>query len=237
MECLRRCLEKNHRIIRFDLPAFGLTGPNADNVYTFERYVDFVNKVLEKLNVNRCIIAGNSLGGSIAWQYGYKYPQKVKKLILIDAGGYKFTRGKGGVGFKLVSAIGKIPIIKNALYYITPDDVVKKSVEGAYYDKSRVKKETVERYMDFTLRAGNRKALVARLTIPMQDYSLRIRTIKIPTLIIWGAHDALIPVDAAYKFHQDLPNNELKILNNSGHIPMEENPDEVIPLVEEFVSK
>ncbi len=227
--------KKNHRVIRFDLPAFALTGPNADNVYTYERYVDFVNNVLEKLHVKKCYLAGNSLGGAIAWQYTYSYPKKVQKLILIDAAGYKFERGKGAVGFKLTATIGKIPVLKNMLYYITPNNIVKKSVEGAYYDKNKITPQTQERYMDFLLRAGNRRALVARLSMPMQDYENRIKNIKTPTLIIWGEHDGLIPVDVAYKFEKDIAGSKLVVLKNSGHVPMEENPEQVIPMVETFI--
>jgi len=229
--------KKHHRVIRFDLPAFALTGPNSDNVYTYERYVDFVNKVLIRLNVKRCYMAGNSLGGGITWQYAAMYPQKVKKMILLDAAGYKFVRGKGALGFKLTSTIGKIPVLKYSLYYITPDNIVRKSVEGAYFDKNKITPETYERYTDFLLREGNRKALVARLTLPMEDFEPLIKTIKTPTLIIWGQQDGLIPVACAYKFKKDIANSQLVVLNNAGHVPMEENPEQVIPLVEEFISK
>jgi len=227
--------KKNHRVIRFDLPAFALTGPNADNVYTYQRYVAFVNYLLEKLNVKKCYLAGNSLGGAIAWQYACSYPEKVQKLILVDAAGYKFERGKGAIGFKLTATIGKIPVLKNIVYYITPDNIVKKSVEGAYFDKNKITAQTQQRYMDFLLRAGNRRALVARLSLPMQDDESRIKTIKTPTLIIWGEQDGLIPVDAAYKFERDIAGSKLVVLKNSGHVPMEENPEEVIPLVEAFI--
>jgi pimeloyl-ACP methyl ester carboxylesterase len=229
--------KKTHRVVRFDLPAFALTGPNADNNYTFEYYVTFVNEVLEKLNIHKCYLAGNSLGGGIAWEFAYKYPDKVEKLILVDATGYLFKLGNGGLGFKLIKTLGTVPIAKNFLYYITPYNVVKKSVEGVYFDKSKIHDKTIEQYMDFMLRAGNRKALVARLLIPLTDGTEKIKTIKPPTLIIWGKEDALIPVECAYKFHKDIVNSQLVVLQNSGHIPMEENPEQVIPVVEKFISR
>jgi pimeloyl-ACP methyl ester carboxylesterase len=229
--------KKKHRVIRFDIPAFGLTGPNKKDRYTFDMYVDFVNKVLEKLNVKNCYIMGNSLGGGVAWQYAYKYPQKAKKLILCDANGYKFKAGKGGLGFNIIKKVGKIPVLKNTLYYITPDNTVKKSVEAVYFDKSKVKDKTVELYMDFMLREGNRKALVSRLLEPVQDNDAKIKSLKIPTLIVWGEHDELIPVEFAHQFHKNIANSELAIIKNSGHIPMEESPEEVIPIVENFISK
>jgi pimeloyl-ACP methyl ester carboxylesterase len=229
--------KKQHRVIRFDIPAFGLTGPNSDNVYTFERYVDFVNNLLEKLDVKQCYIMGNSLGGGIAWQYAYAYPNKVNKLILCDANGYMFTPGKGGLGFNIIKSVGKIPVIKNTLYYITPNNTVKKSVEAVYYDKTKVKPETVERYMDFMLREGNRRALVERLLTPVEDNTEKIKSLKVPTLIVWGDNDELILPEFAHRFHQDINNSELAIIKNSGHIPMEESPEDVIPVVENFIAK
>ncbi len=228
--------KKKHRIVRFDIPAFGLTGPNKEHDYSSKRYVDFVNNILNKLKINKCYLAGNSLGGGIAWEYAYAHPQRVEKLIILDATGYIYKIGKGGLGFRLTAFLGKIPIVKTSLNYITPYNIVKKSVEGVYYDKTKIKLEIIDRYMDFTLRDGNRKALVERLIIPNEDGSSRIKKVKTPTLIIWGEYDDLIPIECAYKFQKDLPNNQLVIIKNSGHIPMEENPEEVIPLIENFIS-
>ncbi len=83
-------LSEHYRVIRFDLPAFGLTGPEPDNNYTIERYVDVVIKVLDALNVERATLAGNSLGGYIAWATAVLYEERVSKLILIDASGYPY---------------------------------------------------------------------------------------------------------------------------------------------------
>ena len=189
--------KKSHRVIRFDIPAFGLTGPNKEHDYSFKHYVDFVNKVLNILKINKCYLAGNSLGGGIAWEFAYAYPNRVEKLILLDAMGYDFKLGKGGIGFKLISVFGKIPIANISLNYITPYSIVKKSVEGVYYDKSKIKQETIDRYIDFTLRKGNRRALVERLIIPLEDGSSRIKEVKTQTLIIWGENDELIPIECA----------------------------------------
>ena len=164
-ECTKVWSE-NHRVLRFDLPAFGLTGPNADNDYSVEQYVSFVNTFLEKKGVNRCYIAGNSLGGMITWEFALKYPEKVKKIILVDAAGYSFDTSKSGT---LAFKIGKIPVLKNLLKYLMLRSVVEKSVKTAYFDESKVTDKIVDRYMDFALREGNRKALVARLN---QNYVL-----------------------------------------------------------------
>ncbi len=227
---------KKHRVIRFDLPAFGLTGPNKNGNYTYEYYVEFLNKLLTNLHVNKCIVAGNSLGGGIAAMYAHTYPQKVDKVILLDADGYIFKIGKGGMGFKTIKTLGKIPGLRQSLYVISPRFMIEKSVKDVYFDKSKITQKTYDTYVDFMLREGNRKALVERLTTPVKDRTEEIKTIIQPTLIIWGDHDDLIPTECAYKFKKDIKNSKLVMIKNSGHIPMEESPEQVIPAVEDFLN-
>jgi pimeloyl-ACP methyl ester carboxylesterase len=223
---------KKHRVVRLDLPAFGLTGPNTDNDYSIKRYAAFVNDFLGELGIKRCYIAGNSLGGYITWTYTLQHPDNVKKMILIDAGGYAFDFSKSGtLAFKL----GKTPVLKNLLTILMSRSVVEKSLKTAYFDESKVSDVLVNRYMDLALREGNRKAFVARMNQPFMGNSEDIKNIKTPTLIIWGDHDRLIPLDCAYKFHKDLPNNKLVVLKNEGHVAMEESPERIIPLVEDFL--
>lgn len=152
---------KNHRVIRFDLPAFGLTGPNAENDYSMERYSEFVNQLLKKLNINHCYLVGNSLGGRITWEYTLRHPEKVEKMILVDASGYTFDSDNAGT---LAFILGKTPVLKNLLKYLMSRSVIEKSVKTAYADDEKVNDVLVDRYMDLALREGNRSAFVARLT-------------------------------------------------------------------------
>jgi pimeloyl-ACP methyl ester carboxylesterase len=113
---------------------------------------------------------------------------------------------------------------------------VRSSVENVYFDNSKVTDLVVERYFNLTLRAGNRKAFVDRLKIPKDTSTHKnIKNIQQPTLILWGAEDLLIPVENAYKFQEDLPNNTLVILENTGHTPMEESPLESLAPVISFL--
>lgn len=84
-------LAQTHRVVSFDLPGFGLTGPNADGDYRDARYVDFVRRLLARLGVARAVVAGNSLGGEIAWQLALADPARVAGLVLIDSAGHDFV--------------------------------------------------------------------------------------------------------------------------------------------------
>jgi len=195
-------------------------------------YTSFLKEFLETLDIKQCIIAGNSLGGEIAWNFALEKPDIVKKLILINSGGFPSSSKSVPIAFRLAQT----PVINKVVRFITPFFIVKSSVENVYFDKSKVTDSLVERYFDLCLREGNRQAFIDRLGIGKRNNYINISNIKQPTLILWGADDLLIPVENAYKFQNSLPNNKLVILENSGHVPMEENPFESIKHVIEFLN-
>ncbi len=219
------------RIIRLDLPAFGLTGPNPENKYTAAYYSLFLDSFLNQLHINRCILAGNSLGGAIAWQYTVAHPNKVSQLILIDAAGYPIKNEKGSLGFKIAS----MPIINNLLLVITPKSLVRKSLETVFYNHDLITEAIVTRYHEMLLSEGNRRAALSLFQNRVSPDANLIKTITTPTLIVWGDQDQLISVEDAYLFQKDLKNNSVVILKNVGHIPMEEAPNSVAKAITDFL--
>jgi pimeloyl-ACP methyl ester carboxylesterase len=116
--------------------------------------------------------------------------------------------------------------------------MAKASVENVYADKTKVTESLVDRYFELTLREGNRQALVDRMRMGMDTSSVHlIKNIEQPTLVMWGEQDLLIPINSAYRFHHDLPNDTLVILKNMGHVPMEENPAESLVALMSFLNK
>jgi pimeloyl-ACP methyl ester carboxylesterase len=224
----------SHRIVRMDIPAFGLTGPDPQHDYTMEKYVNFIENFLEAKGIKQCILGGNSLGGQISWQFALAHPQKVTKLILIDAAGYAIKSQKPVLAFQ----VARMPVIKNCMTFITPYPLARESVESVYADKSKVTDALVDRYFELTLREGNRQAFVDRLNMLYDTTNIpNIKTIQTPTLVLWGEQDLLIPMENAQRFHDDLPNDTLVILKNMGHVPMEENPMESLKPVLDFLRK
>jgi len=216
-------LSKDYRVIRYDLPGFGLTGPNATRDYSMAWHVRFLEAFLDKLNVPACYLAGNSFGGRIAWQFAYAHPERVKKLILVDASGYPVPERK-----ILAMRLAKMPVIGLILEYTTPRFFVAMTVRQTYGDPSRVTDAVVDRYYDLIRRAGNREAFGILNRTSMQDSSARIQKLGVPTLILWGSEDRGIPVSCAERFHRDIRNSQLIVYRSVGHIPMEEIPAETI---------
>jgi len=230
-DTLSSLLKANKKIIRFDLPAFGLTGPNRLNQYNFNFYNQFLDELLLKLNVTKCIVAGNSLGGSIAWNYAIASPDKVKQLILLDASGYPKKDEKGSLGFKLAA----VPVLNQALKHISPISLIRKSLEDAFYNKAFVTEQMVRQYHDLLLREGNRSAILELFQHPMKPDATKIKTITQPTLIIWGKEDQLISYKNAALFKQDIQDSRVLVLDKVGHIPMEEAPNLVAAAIIEFI--
>lgn len=227
-----KILVKNYRVIRMDLPGYGLTGPFPKRDYSIKNYVSFLKDFLKKIRVKKCVLAGNSLGGNIAWSFTIEYSNMVNKLILIDAAGYPFKSKSSPLAFE----IAQVPIIQDIFTFITPRFIAKTSIENVYKDKTKVTAELVDRYFELTLRKGNRQAFVDRFKVKTDTISYKkIKLINQRTLILWGEDDELIPSELAYQFNDDLPNDTLVILNNVGHVPMEESPNESLKPVIEFL--
>jgi pimeloyl-ACP methyl ester carboxylesterase len=227
-------LKNSKRVIRMDLPAYGLSGPFPDRNYSMTNYTAFLKDFLIALGVKQCVLAGNSFGGQIAWNFTLEQADMVNKLILIDAAGYPKNSKSVPIAFKLA----QIPVLNKLLTFITPRFLVRASVENVYFDKSKVPDSLVERYFELTLRKGNRQALVDRFKRSGNREAYKnIKNIQQPTLILWGAKDNLIPVENAINFHEDLPNDTLVVLENTGHTPMEESPVESLKPVLYFLKK
>ena len=229
-------LSAEYCVVSMDLPGFGLTGPfvNKTTEYTSANYASFVIEVLDKLNLDKVILAGNSLGGKIAWRMAALYPERVSKLILVNAVGYPATPKSIPIGFRLASYPALKPILRNIL----PRNVVKKSIKSVYADDSQVDEMLVDRYYDLSLRAGNRGALSDRLReFDNVEDQAQIEQLALPTLIMWGAKDELIPVENAELFHRDIANSQLKIFDNLGHVPHEEDPVTSVAVVKAFLAQ
>ena len=225
-------LGRERRVIRFDVPGFGLTGPSPDGIYTVESYVDTVLAVADTLGVQRFVLAGNSLGGYVAWTTAVMHPQRVDRLILIDAAGYPFQSQSVPLAFR----IARTPVLNVLMRDVLPRGVVERSLRDVYGDPTKVTPDLVDRYFDLATREGNRAALVARFE-QTQPGSLaeRVREIQVPTLILWGGKDRLIPLEFGERFTRDVHGSRLVVFDALGHVPHEEDPTRTVEAVLPFI--
>ena len=228
-------LKGEHRVITFDLPAYGLTGPNQTGVYSMAYYTQFLAKFLEKRQIKTCILGGNSLGGAITWQFALAYPDKVAQIILVDAAGYPMQSKSMPIAFQLAA----MPVLSNILKNVTPRSIAKNSLLNVYVQDEKVTDVLIDRYFELTLRTGNRQAFIDRIKLRDLEKGdanyLKINTLNMPTLILWGAGDELIPPSVGQRFHDDLPHDTLVVLPNLGHTPMEEDAETTVQIVKAFL--
>jgi pimeloyl-ACP methyl ester carboxylesterase len=231
-----KALKGQRRVITLDLPAFGLTGPFTGQYprddYRGDALAGFVIDVLDQLQVQRFVIGGNSLGGEVAWRVAHLAPQRVSKLILVDASGLAFKPDSVPLGF----VIARIPVIRGLSEYFTPKALVAQGIANVYGDPSRVTEEQVERYYELALREGNRRALGLRLThLQSGEHAERLNGLKLPTLILWGGKDRLIPPANAQVFQQRIAGSQLVVYPELGHVPQEEDPARTVADVKRFL--
>ncbi len=231
-----RALKGQRRVITLDLPGFGLTGPfsgsyEPDN-YHGDAYARFVLDLLDTLKINRAVIGGNSLGGEVAWRVAALAPQRVASLVLVDAAGPAFTPESVPLGFR----VARIPVLNRLSEFALPRSLVAEGVANVYADPSRVKPDLVDRYFELTLREGNRRALRLRMqSLVNGEHAERLALLQLPTLIIWGAQDKLIPPAIGQEFQRLIKGSQLVVLEGLGHVPQEEDPLRSVAPVKVFL--
>lgn len=226
-------LRGQRRVITFDLPGFGLTGPSASGDYRGETYARFTLALLDRLGVARFAIGGNSLGGEVAWRVALRAPERVDRLILVDAAGPAFERQNIPVGW----IVARTPVLNRVMEHVLPRAMVAASVASVYGDPQRVTPELVDRYFELTVREGNRRALAQRLAQWQPgEGAERIATIRAPTLILWGGRDRLIPPSVGRWFEQQIAGSTLVVFDDLGHVPHEEDPRRTVEVVRSFLT-
>jgi pimeloyl-ACP methyl ester carboxylesterase len=229
-----RALEQDRRVIRVDMPGFGLTGPAPDDDYTIEAYVRFATAVLDHFGIEHCVLAGNSFGGWVAWETALAQPARVNALILVDSAGYSIRSESVPIGFR----IARIPVLNRLMEVTLPRSMVESSVRNVYGDPAKVTPELVDRYYEITLRQGNRQSLVQRFVqAPLGIDEERIKELKVPTLILWGGRDHLIPLEYAGLFNRDIAGSELVIFDDLGHVPQEEDAARTVSAAKAFLAR
>ncbi len=225
-------LGSDFKIYRFDVPGFGLTGPNPEKRYDLAFYNVFMESLMDKLRLKNFHIAGNSFGGFLAWNYTLRHPERVDKMVLLDASGYPEKDKELPIGFRLA----KHKQLSKILEKVTPRSIVEKTTLAAYENDELVSEEIKDRYFELLLRKGNREAIMGRMQQINNDNYFKIKNIKVPTLILWGDKDELVPVSHAYRFHKDIQGSDLVVYENIGHVPMEEIPEQSAKDTREFLS-
>ncbi len=210
-------LARDHRVVRFDLPGHGLSGPDLQERYTNEDTVDALEALVRTLGLRRPVIAGNSLGGLVAWRYAARRARDVRGLILIAPGGFSIN----GVADRPAGA----PPAVEAYLRSAPSLAVRHAMQALYGDPARLPEARVDGARAAMTADGVGEALVKRLerfTLP--DPTADLARVRAPTLLLWGAKDVMVPPEHADRFAEAMPNATRVLYEDLGHVPHEEAP-------------
>jgi len=228
-------LKDRYRIIRLDIPGFGLTGPAPDkSLYRKDEAVRLFEKVVDEMKLEKFYLAGNSLGGYISWNYTLKHPDRVEKLILVDSVG--FPQPLPGL-----LAFASNPLIRPFARFTMPRFLFDNAVEQVFGDKSKVTQELKDRYFDLAMREGNKGSYIdvfteMRKLCHDENLSQGIKDLSVPTLVMWGTRDEWIPFKYFENWKKELPGAKFIQYEGAGHTPMEEIPDETARDADLFLS-
>lgn len=219
-------LDDDFRVIRYDLLGHGLTGPDPQARYAPEERAAFLEHVLDALGVERAHLAGNSLGGLVAWRFAASHPERVDRLILIDAGGFSIN----GVRDEPVQAPPQLALFLRTAFGVDA------MLGQVYADPDRISEERAVQIRDMMRRRGNGQAFVDHVNeFTLPDPTETLGEVEAPTLIIWGGRDNVISPEHGPRFDAAIPDSELVTFPDLGHAPQEEDPEATVSAARAFL--
>lgn len=233
-EAWTQTLQTKHRVIAIDLPGSGLSFVDPNNDVSDERALTVLIALQDHLGLKRWSIGGHSMGGRIAWKFAAMHPDRVDRLVLVAPDGF------ASAGFEY-GKVFEVPAYMHAIRQVLPRTLVRMSMKPAYYDPAMLTDTLVDRYYDLLRAPGARQALLERLrqTIPADPTPL-LATIRAPTLLVWGAHDAMIPANNAADYLKAMRAVNVPVVSvqfpKAGHLPQEEAATESAAAVAQFLA-
>lgn len=216
-------LATRYRVIRVDLPGHGLTSAPADYQADADRYADLIDGFLTRLAAPRVVLVGNSMGGAVAWDYAERHGGRLDGLVLVDAGGWPHAAAPGGgpIIFRLMRS----PLVRPILPLIDTRPLIGQGLRSAFVDPGLVTPALIDRYADFARAPGHRRILLSmQAGAASQAKIAALSAITVPTLVMHGQDDRLIPFADGQAFARAIPGATLIGYPGVGHVPMEQIP-------------
>jgi pimeloyl-ACP methyl ester carboxylesterase len=224
-------LAQHHRVIALDLPGHGKSGCPKDFSFTAPAYADFLIQVMDRLKVQKATLVGSSMGGAIVAWAAILHPDRVERLILVDAAGTSVQNPKMKAAGGLMTAGNVIPLIH--LFFPVNE---KSQAQVPVSEQKRV-------ILAEQLYKSDRKKCAARaLAKSMKSMSKdivdsRLGEVRAKTLVIWGSNDGLLPIAAGELYRDKIPGAKLVIIEGGDHTSMQWKPEEFLKVVDSFMAQ
>jgi pimeloyl-ACP methyl ester carboxylesterase len=229
----------HRRCICLDLMGFGASEKPLDEIYTLERQAYLISGFIKEMGLKSLSLAGHSYGGGVCLilvgQLSTPYPFSVDTIVLVDTICYP-QQFPGFIKYL------RIPILRWLALNLIPARTLARLTLGlCYASKDKVTDESVYELSSALKSEGAEEALIATaekiLPEEMDSFISSYKTIQIPTFILWGAKDTIVPLKLGERLHSEIPSSTMVILDDCGHIPQEEFPEETAKLLIDFLSK
>jgi pimeloyl-ACP methyl ester carboxylesterase len=233
-------LARDHTVIAPDLLGHGASDkPRAD--YSVAAYANGMRDLLSVLGVDRATVVGHSLGGGVAMQFAYQYPERCERLVLISTGGVS----------RDVHPILRLAALPDAdlLLPLVGYDVTRMTVRAIFRAFQRLGTDLGRDAADFlrvfdTLPDATARSAFVRTLRAAVDFRGQVITMLdrcylargMPTLLVWGAHDAIIPYQHALLAHAAMPGSRLETFENAGHFPHHSEPSRFLSVLSDFLA-
>jgi pimeloyl-ACP methyl ester carboxylesterase len=211
------------RIIRLDFPGHGLTRAPSDYVLRSDSLAEFVDAFAAKLDLPQFAVAGNSMGGVVAWQLALRYPDRINALILLDAGG--FPNEKSPAHLPLALQMFQFRLGRVLLRNIDNRPLIDEALKADVYDKTVITPALVDRWAEFQRAPGHRDILMSLDPATLNSASATImQYLRASTLVINGENDVVVEPASARRLAAAIPAAKLILYPHVGHLPQIEIP-------------
>ena len=226
-------------VIAYDRPAFGLTERplewEGESPYSQDSQVELVIGLMDALGIEKAILVGNSAGGTISMLTALKYPERIESLILVDPAVYA-----GGGAPAWIRPLLGTPQMRH-LGPLFARQIQAQGVEfikTAWHDPSKIPQSTFDGYQK-PLQVENWDKALWELTLSSRESGLaeRVSEFNLPILVVTGDDDRIVPTEQSLRLAEEIPNADLAVLSQCGHLPHEECPDEFLQAVQDFLGK
>jgi len=225
-------LKDRYRVIRVDLPAHGLTGPEPSGNYSLQRIQSLFEQFVDARGLERFVVVGTSIGGTVAMRYAADHPERIERLVMISPGSLEArVRGR--------TTPANVPKIADVLAWVTPRAFTAYMLRNDYGDPARVTDAVIDEWYAMWMREGNRQAMIDLLRQYVSGgVEAKIRSIRVPVLLIWGEKNKRVPLALAYETRALLANSpqvQLEVLPGIGHMLVQEAPKQSAAVIRRYL--
>lgn len=224
-------LAERHRVVAIDLNGFGYTQrPRSRESYTREGQAKLVLDTMDALGIARAHIIGHSYGGGITLYLASRHPERFLSMVLVDSSAPTYANDRRS----RAAALRPLDTLFVRALALRPS-AVRKALLRSFWDDSKVTPELVQAYYDRVAVEGVGYAFYGLTAPAPPGPPVELEKIEVPALVVWGAHDELISPESGRRAAARLPHSEFVLLDHSGHLPMEEEPEALLRAVLPFL--